>query len=72
MIKVGIVKFFGIAAFFMHLWDDERELTYTFAFPFIFVIILFIGIAFTNPEGVIGLPAWCSPDIIGSYSSTKP
>ncbi|MAS62393.1 MAG: hypothetical protein CMA34_01755 [Euryarchaeota archaeon] len=72
LVSVGVVKFFGIAAFFMHLWDDERELTYTFAFPFIFVIILFIGIAFTNPEGVIGLPAWCSPDIIGSYTSTSP
>ena len=56
----------------MHLWDDERELTYTFAFPFIFVIILFIGIAFTNPEGVVGLPAWCSPDILEVIPLTKP
>ena len=36
LVSVGVVKFFGIAAFFMHLWDDERELTYTFAFPFEF------------------------------------
>ena len=56
----------------MHLWDDERELTYTFAFPFIFVVILFIGIAFTSPGGVAGLPAWCSPEFIGSYSPTAP
>ncbi len=72
LVSVGVVKFFGIAAFFMHLWDDERELTYTFALPFIFVGILFIGIAFTNPDSVIGLPAWCSPEFIGSYSSTGP
>ena len=72
LVSVGIVKFFGIAAFFMHLWDDERELTYTFAVPFLFVGILFIGIAFTNPAGVIGLPAWCSPEFIGSYASTVP
>jgi len=72
LVSVGIVKFFGIAAFFMHLWDDERELTYTFVCPFIFVAILFIGIAFTNPDSVVGLPAWCSPEFIGSYSSTVP
>jgi hypothetical protein len=40
--------------------------------PFIFVAILFIGIAFTNPDSVVGLPAWCSPEFIGSYSSTVP
>ena len=39
LVAVAVVKFFGIAAFFMHLWDDEYILRRTFAVPFIFVLI---------------------------------
>ena len=68
LISVGIVKFFGIAAFFMHLWNDEKELTFSFMFPFIFALILVVGVGLTSPDGVAGLPSWCSPNWVTSYT----
>ena len=69
LIAVGVIKFFGIAAFFMHLWDDEYILRRTFAFPFIFVLIALYGIGLSVPGGVDTLPSWCSPPWVPSYDS---
>ncbi len=62
LIVVGIVKGFGIAAFFMHLWDDPRIYLRVALFPTVFVLLMLWGIGLSNPEGVTGLPGWCTPN----------
>jgi caa(3)-type oxidase subunit IV len=61
LIGVGIVKGYGISAYFMHLKGDPRIYTRTALFPVVFVILMLWGIGLSNPEGVTGLPAWCTP-----------
>ena len=58
LIVVGIVKGFGIGAYFMHLWDDPRIYLRVALFPTVFVLLMLWGIGLSNPEGVTGLPAW--------------
>ena len=55
LIVVGIVKGFGIGAFFMHLWDDPRIYLRVALFPTLFVLLMLWGIGLSNPEGVTGL-----------------
>ena len=62
LIIVGIVKGFGIGAYFMHLWDDPRIYLRVALFPTVFVLLMLWGIGLSNPEGVTGLPAWCPPN----------
>ncbi|MDE0857396.1 MAG: cytochrome C oxidase subunit IV family protein [Candidatus Poseidoniaceae archaeon] len=62
LIVVGLIKGFGIAAFFMHLRDEHKWFNITFMFPWIFVALMIWGIGLSNPEGVSGLPSWCTPD----------
>ena len=61
LIGVGIIKGYGIAAFFMHLAGDPRPYLWSFVFPFIFVVLMLWGIGLSNPDGITGLPAWCTP-----------
>jgi len=69
LIGVGIVKGYGIAAFFMHLAGDPRSYLWSFAFPFVFVTLMLWGIGLSNPGGITGLPAWCTP-FAGGYATT--
>tara|TARA_B110000914_G_scaffold194525_1_gene182667 strand:- start:152 stop:541 length:390 start_codon:yes stop_codon:yes gene_type:complete len=69
LIVVGIIKGFGIAAFFMHLKDDPRIYTRTALFPVLFVILMLWGIGLSNPAGVTELPSWCTPD--WNYAETR-
>ena len=62
LIVVGIIKGFGIAAFFMHLKDDPRIYTRTALFPVLFVVLMLWGIGLSNPAGVTELPSWCQPN----------
>ena len=62
LIVVGIIKGFGIAAYFMHLKDDPRIYTRTALFPVLFVILMLWGIGLSNPAGVTDLPSWCMPN----------
>ena len=62
LIVVGIVKGFGIGAYFMHLWDDPRIYLRVAMFPTLFVLLMLWGIGLSNPEGVNGLPGWCTPN----------
>ena len=62
LIVVGIVKGFGIGAYFMHLWDDPRIYLRVAMFPTLFVLLMLWGIGLSNPEGVTGLPGWCTPN----------
>jgi len=62
LIVVGIVKGFGIGAFFMHLWDDPQIYLRVALFPTVFVLLMLWGIGLSNPEGVTGLPSWCTPN----------
>ena len=62
LIVVGIVKGFGIGAYFMHLWDDPRIYLRVALFPTVFVLLMLWGIGLSNPEGVTGLPGWCTPN----------
>ena len=61
LIGVGIIKGYGIAAFFMHLRGDPGIYTQTAVFPVIFLLIMILGIGLSSPNGVEGLPAWCTP-----------
>ena len=61
LIGVGIVKGYGIAAYFMHLKGDPRIYTRTALFPVLFVLLMLWGIGLSNPDGVDALPAWCKP-----------
>ncbi len=69
LIVVGLIKGFGIAAFFMHLKDEHKWFNITFMFPWIFVALMLWGIGLSNPEGVTGLPSWCTPD--WSYATER-
>jgi heme/copper-type cytochrome/quinol oxidase subunit 4 len=61
LIGVGIVKGYGIAAYFMHLKGDPRIYTRTALFPVLFVLLMLWGIGLSNPDGVDALPGWCKP-----------
>ena len=67
LIVVGIIKGYGIAAFFMHLKDDEFIYTRTALFPVIFAALMLWGIGLSNPSGIDQLPAWCTPNWDYSY-----
>ena len=69
LIGVGIIKGYGIAAFFMHLRDDPRIYTRTALFPVLFVLLMLWGIGLSNPAGVTDLPSWCTPD--WDYATTR-
>ncbi|GIR00852.1 MAG: hypothetical protein CM15mP9_5550 [Methanobacteriota archaeon] len=67
LIVVGIIKGYGIAAFFMHLKGDPFIYTRTALFPVIFAALMLWGIGFSNPAGIDQLPAWCTPNWDYSY-----
>jgi hypothetical protein len=67
LIGVGIIKAYGIAAFFMHLKGDPVIYTLTALFPIAFVVLMLWGIGLSNPDSILGLPAWCSPNWDYSY-----
>ena len=62
LIVVGIIKGYGIAAYFMHLRGDPTIYTRTALFPVLFVLLMLWGIGLSNPEAVTELPSWCTPD----------
>jgi len=62
LIGVGIVKGYGIAAYFMHLKGDPRVYTRTALFPVLFVLLMLWGIGLSNPGAVTELPSWCTPN----------
>jgi len=61
LVGVGLLKAFGIAAWFMHLRGDPFILTKTAMFPLLFVALMIWGIGLSTPAGVEALPSWCSP-----------
>ena len=65
LVSVGIVKAYGIAAFFMHLRGDPIIFTRTAIFPLFFVALMLVGIGLTQPASVQDLPAWCKS--VGAY-----
>ena len=67
LIGVGIIKGYGIAAFFMHLKGDPFIYTRTALFPVLFVVLMIWGIGLSNPDGIDNLPAWCTPNWDYSY-----
>lgn len=67
LIIIGIIKGYGIAAFFMHLKQDPFIYTRTALFPVLFVALMLWGIGLSNPDGIDGLPAWCTPNWDYSY-----
>jgi len=67
LIGVGIIKAYGIAAFFMHLKGDPIVYTMTALFPIAFVALMLWGIGLSNPDSILGLPAWCTPNWDYSY-----
>ena len=67
LIVVGIIKGYGIAAFFMHLKQDKLIYTRTALFPILFVVLMLWGIGLSNPDGIDGLPSWCTPNYDYSY-----
>jgi hypothetical protein len=69
LIVVGIIKGYGIAAYFMHLKDDPRIYTRTALFPVLFVLLMLWGIGLSNPAGVTDLPSWCTPN--WDYATTR-
>ena len=70
LIGVGIVKGYGIAAYFMHLKGDPRIYTRTALFPVLFVLLMLWGIGLSNPGAVTGLPEWCTP-FSDAYASQR-
>jgi len=62
LIGVGIVKGYGIAAYFMHLRGDPKIYTRTALFPVLFVLLMLWGIGLSNPGAITGLPEWCTPN----------
>ena len=69
LIGVGIVKGYGIAAYFMHLKGDPRIYTRTALFPVLFVLLMLWGIGLSNPGAVTELPSWCMPN--WDYATTR-
>jgi hypothetical protein len=41
--------------------------TMTALFPIAFVVLMLWGIGLSNPDSILGLPAWCSPNWDYSY-----
>ena len=62
LIIVGIVKGYGIAAYFMHLRGDPVIYLRTALFPVLFVLLMLWGIGLSSPGAVTGLPDWCTPN----------
>ena len=62
LIVVGIIKGYGIAAYFMHLKGDPKIYTRTALFPVLFVLLMLWGIGLSIPEGVTELQSWGTPD----------
>jgi heme/copper-type cytochrome/quinol oxidase subunit 4 len=62
LIGVGIIKAYGIAAYFMHLRGDPFIYTRTALFPVLFVVLMLWGIGLSNPGATDGLPSWCTPN----------
>ena len=62
LIGVGVIKGYGIAAYFMHLKGDPRIYTRTALFPVLFVLLMLWGIGLSNPGSVQALPDWCTPN----------
>ena len=69
LIGVGIVKGYGIAAYFRHLKGDPRIYTRTALFPVLFVLLMLWGIGLSNPGAVTELPSWCMPN--WDYATTR-
>ncbi len=67
LIGVGIIKAYGIAAFFMHLKGDPFIYTRTALFPVLFVALMLWGIGLSNPDSILGLPDWCTPNYDWAY-----
>ena len=67
LIIVGIIKAYGIAAFFMHLKGDPFIYTRTALFPLVFAALMMWGIGLSNPDGIDNLPSWCTPNWDYSY-----
>ena len=67
LIGVGIIKVYGIAAFFMHLKGDPFIYTRTALFPVLFVALMLWGIGLSNPDSILGLPDWCTPNYDWAY-----
>ena len=67
LVSIGIVKFIGIAAVFMHLRfsPDSNVLTATALFPVIFIVLLVLMVGLTSPSAVENLPAFCRPGYYG-------
>lgn len=61
LVSIGVVKFIGIAAVFMHLRmeADSNILTLTALFPVFFIAVMMAAIAITAPGAPDSLPAWC-------------
>ncbi len=61
LVSIGVVKFVGIAAVFMHLRmeADSNVLTLTALFPLFFILVMMAAIAITSPAAPDTLPAWC-------------
>jgi hypothetical protein len=53
---------YGIGAYFMHLKGDPSIYFRTAMFPVLFVLLMIFGIGLSNPDGVDGLPSWCTPN----------
>jgi predicted membrane protein len=62
LIVVGIIKGYGIGAYFMHLKGDPGIYFKTAMFPVLFVLLMIFGIGLSNPDGVDSLPSWCTPN----------
>ncbi len=69
LIGVGLVKAFGIAAWFMHVRGDPFIITKTAIFPLFFVALMLWGIGLSSPAGMETLPSWCTPPWIPAYSA---
>ena len=62
LIVVGIIKGYGIAAYFFNDTATTEIYTRTALFPVLFVLLMLWGIGLSNPEAVTELPSWCTPD----------
>ena len=67
LVSIGVVKFIGIAAVFMHLRfsPDSNILTATALFPAVFIVLMVLMVALTNPNAVENQPAFCRPGYYG-------
>ena len=51
LIVVGLVKGYGIAAYFMHLKDEHKWFNITFLFPWIFVALMLWVLVYPTQKG---------------------